>query len=75
MKTWKLSVAKDRLSEVAERAASGEPQRITRAGKPPVLVISEDDLAKSVPWPIEDIFGPDPPIEAVIEKVQRKAGR
>ena len=71
MKTWKLSVAKGKLSEVADLASAGEPQRITRAGKAPVIVISEPDLASIALYPVDDLFAPDPPLEDVISAIER----
>jgi len=40
MKTWALQDAKNRFSTVADRAWQGEPQVVTRRGKPLVVVIS-----------------------------------
>lgn len=39
--TWSLADAKARLSEVVDRALNEGPQRITRHGKPAVIVTAE----------------------------------
>jgi len=38
---WRLQDAKTQLSQVVEAALQGEPQHITRRGKPAVVVLSE----------------------------------
>jgi antitoxin Phd len=38
---WPLKDAKTQLSQVVEAALQGEPQYITRRGKPAVVVLSE----------------------------------
>ncbi len=43
--TWTVAGAKARLSEVIARA-QGEPQTITRNGKPSVVVVSADEWAR-----------------------------
>ncbi|MBI4604281.1 MAG: type II toxin-antitoxin system Phd/YefM family antitoxin [Planctomycetes bacterium] len=45
-RTWQLQDAKNRLSEVVERALSEGPQTITRRGVSAVVVISLKDLEK-----------------------------
>jgi prevent-host-death family protein len=42
---WTVADAKARLSEVIERA-QGEPQTITRNGKPSVVVVSIEEWAR-----------------------------
>jgi prevent-host-death family protein len=44
-RTWTLAGAKARLSEVVERA-QGEPQTITRNGKPSAVVVSVEEWAR-----------------------------
>lgn len=39
--SWQLQDAKNRFSEVVERALTEGPQRVTRRGKPAVVVIAE----------------------------------
>lgn len=43
MDDWTLQDAKNRLSEVVERAQAGVPQPISKRGKPAVVVISQAD--------------------------------
>jgi prevent-host-death family protein len=38
-RTWQLQEAKARFSEVVERALGGEPQAVTRRGRPAVVVL------------------------------------
>jgi len=56
MKTWTLSAAKNQLSKVAEKAVKEGPQRITRAGKPPVILIAADELQKMLPGKMEEFL-------------------
>jgi antitoxin Phd len=44
--TWPLQDAKNRLSELVERAKAGIPQIITRRGKQEVVVIGIEDYRK-----------------------------
>lgn len=45
MKTWKLEDAKNSFSEVVRRAMAHQPQKVTRAGRDAVVVISAEDYA------------------------------
>jgi antitoxin Phd len=36
---WTLQDAKNKFSEVVERAQAGEPQRVTKRGRPAVVVV------------------------------------
>lgn len=38
---WNLQDAKNRFSAVVEAALGGEPQHVTRRGKPAVVVVSQ----------------------------------
>ena len=40
MTEWPLYDAKNRFSAVVDAAAAGEPQRVTRRGKPAVVVLA-----------------------------------
>ena len=40
MTTWPLQDAKNRFSAVVNAALAGEPQQVTRRGKPAVVVLS-----------------------------------
>lgn len=42
-KTWQLQDAKNRLSEVVDRAVAEGPQTITRRGKETVVIVSVAD--------------------------------
>jgi antitoxin Phd len=44
--TWPLQDAKNRLSELVDRAKAGVPQIITRRGKQEVVVIGIEDFQK-----------------------------
>ena len=44
--TWPLQDAKNRLSELVDRAKAGVPQIITRRGKQVVVVIGIEDFKK-----------------------------
>lgn len=39
---WRLQDAKTQFSQVVEAALRGDPQHITRSGKPAVVVLSEE---------------------------------
>jgi antitoxin Phd len=43
---WTLQDAKNRLSAVVDAALAGEPQLITRRGKPVTVVLSVDDYER-----------------------------
>lgn len=45
---WALQDAKSKFSAVAEKAWQGEPQVVTRRGKPLVVVISYETFEKKV---------------------------
>ena len=40
MTAWKLQDAKNRFSAVVAAAVAGEPQRVTRRGRPAVVVVA-----------------------------------
>lgn len=42
---WRLQEAKTQFSQVVDAALRGEPQHITRSGKPAVVVLSEEAFA------------------------------
>ena len=46
MGTWQLQDAKNRFSALVEAALSGEPQEVTRRGKPAVVVFSYDEYQR-----------------------------
>jgi prevent-host-death family protein len=43
---WSLQDAKNRFSAVVEAAIKGVPQRVTRRGKPAVMVISVEEYER-----------------------------
>jgi prevent-host-death family protein len=49
MKTLQLQEAKQQFSAVAEKAAGGQPQVVTKHGKPFVVILSVADWKKSQP--------------------------
>lgn len=46
MVEWPLQDAKNRFSAVVDAALSGNPQQVTRRGKPAVVVLSVDEYAR-----------------------------
>ncbi|MBN8246046.1 MAG: type II toxin-antitoxin system Phd/YefM family antitoxin [Verrucomicrobia bacterium] len=49
MKSLQLQEAKQQFSAVAEKAARGQPQIVTKHGKPFVVIVSMADWRKSNP--------------------------
>lgn len=60
MPSWTLTDAKAKLSRVVERALEGQPQRITRAGREAVVVVSEKtfEVVTRAPKSGLELFGP-----------------
>ena len=46
MRSWQLQEAKNKLSEVVDRALAEGPQTITRHGEPAVVVVAHRDWKK-----------------------------
>lgn len=46
MSTWQLQDAKNRFSAVVDAALAGEPQEVTRRGKPVVVVIAVEEYER-----------------------------
>ncbi len=46
MSTWQLQDAKNRFSAVVEAALAGEPQEVTRRGKPVVVVVGFEEYQR-----------------------------
>ncbi len=46
LRKWQVQSAKNKLSEVIQQAMNGEPQLITKNGRPAVYVISVNDYEK-----------------------------
>ena len=49
MKPLQLQEAKQQFSAVAERAAGGQPQIVTKHGKPFVVIVGVDDWQRAKP--------------------------
>ncbi|MTH65497.1 type II toxin-antitoxin system Phd/YefM family antitoxin [Paracoccus shanxieyensis] len=43
---WTLQDAKNRFSAVVDAALAGQPQEVSRRGKPAVVVLSADEYAR-----------------------------
>lgn len=43
---WQLQEAKNRFSAVVEAALAGEPQRVTRRGRPAVVVLAVEEYER-----------------------------
>lgn len=43
---WSLHDAKNRFSALVDRALKGDPQRVTRRGKPAVVVIAAEEYER-----------------------------
>ncbi|MCY3646722.1 MAG: type II toxin-antitoxin system Phd/YefM family antitoxin [Chloroflexi bacterium] len=46
MNDWPLQDAKNRFSAVVDAALAGEPQRVTRRGRPAVVVLAVDEYER-----------------------------
>ena len=46
MTAWQLQDAKNRFSAVVDAALSGVPQRVTRRGRPAVVVLAVDEYER-----------------------------
>ena len=46
MTEWQLQDAKNRFSAVVDAALSGVPQRVTRRGRPAVVVLATDEYER-----------------------------
>ena len=46
MAQWALQDAKNRFSAVVDAALAGEPQQVTRRGKPTVVVLAVEDYQR-----------------------------
>ena len=44
MTDWPLQDAKNRFSAVVDAALAGDPQRVTRRGRPAVVVLAVEDV-------------------------------
>jgi prevent-host-death family protein len=55
MTQWALQDAKSRFSAVVDAALAGEPQQVTRRGKPAVVVLSVREYERLCKQPPEEI--------------------
>ena len=46
MHDWSLQDAKNRFSAVVDAALAGDPQRVTRRGKPAVVILAVDEYER-----------------------------
>jgi prevent-host-death family protein len=46
MSEWSLQDAKNRFSAVVDAAVGGDPQRVTRRGKPAVVVVAVEEYER-----------------------------
>ena len=46
MTEWQLQDAKNKLGAVVEAAVAGDPQRVTKRGKPAVVVLAADEYER-----------------------------
>lgn len=56
-RVWKLEDAKARLSEVIQLALSEGPQRVTRRGRPAVLIIADSEVEQPTLSPDDPYAG------------------
>ena len=54
MAQWALQDAKNRFSAVVDAALAGEPQQVTRRGKPAVVVVSVNEYDRLRKYPPEN---------------------
>ncbi len=75
-KTWPLQDAKNRLSEVCDKAMTEGPQTITRRGKEAVVVLAVDEYTRLTrpPTSLVDFFQSSPLRGLDLEREQ-DAGR
>ena len=54
MAQWSLQDARNRFSAVVDAALAGEPQQVTRRGKPAVVVLSVKEYERLCNQPLEN---------------------
>ena len=69
MKTWTLSEAKNKFSQVVEEALRDGPQEVSVATKEPVVVISKRQLDKLAPGGVKKFFDTAPPLDDLADMV------
>lgn len=74
--TWQLQAAKQRLSEVVERARTEGPQVVTKHGKAAVVVVSMDEYQRLQGRPsLVEFIRKAPSFDLLDLKRARDAGR
>ena len=69
MKTWTLSEAKNKFSEVVQRALRDGPQEVSVATKEPVVIISRKELDKLAPGGVKQFFATAPELDELADLV------
>lgn len=74
MDTWQLQDAKNRFSEVVERAQNQGPQFVTKRGVEAVVILSHDDFRKLVKPKkrLSDLLGKSPLVGVELDLERRK---
>ena len=71
MKSWTLSEAKNKFSQVVEQALREGPQEVSVATKEPVVVISRKELDKLVPGGVKRFFDTAPDLDDLADLVSQ----
>ncbi|MEI6395658.1 MAG: type II toxin-antitoxin system Phd/YefM family antitoxin [Verrucomicrobiota bacterium] len=71
MRTRKFSEAKAKFGSVLDEASAGRPQKILRRGRPQAVVIGVEQLARLLPEKHRDLLDPDPPLDEVLDRIER----
>ena len=71
MKTWTLSEAKNKFSEVVDRALHDGPQEVSVATKEPVVIISRKQLDKLTPGGVKKFFATAPDLDELADLVSQ----
>jgi len=71
MKSWTLSEAKNKFSQVVEQALREGPQEVSVATKEPVVVISRRQLDKLVPGGVTRLFDTAPELDELADLVSQ----
>jgi len=74
--TWTVAEAKAKLSEVIDRARSGEPQTITKNGRTAVVVVSAEEWQRKTnrSGSLADFFAASP-LRGASLKIRRRKER
>lgn len=69
MKSWTLSEAKNKFSQVVEMALREGPQEVSVATKEPVVIISRRELDKLAPGGVKRFFQTAPDLDDLADLV------